>query len=179
MLLATGRRCATARGEVFKPCDWSKLPKQRSDRQRDWLVGFSDHAHALGFGGEGLACTGLSLGSASNGQHQFHVSPFGSKEVDRHDWYKFIVRRPMTGRSKLSIRCLADFVRHRQSLQTQLLEVRGVVHTAVSGQSSFTNYLRMDPNTYHTLLYKIRPYIIKQDTNMRASITPDAWLEDK
>ena len=41
----------------------------------------------------------------------------------------------------------------------------------------FVNYMRMDINTFYTLLAKVQPYIMRKDTNMRQSITPEARLE--
>lgn len=37
--------------------------------------------------------------------------------------------------------------------------------------------MRMDPNTFFDLLEKVKPFITKQDTIMRACITPEARLE--
>ncbi len=44
-------------------------------------------------------------------------------------------------------------------------------------ESDFTNYMRMDPNTFYDLLEKLKPFITKQDTCMRESISPAARLE--
>lgn len=44
-------------------------------------------------------------------------------------------------------------------------------------ESDFTNYMRMDPNTFYDLLEKVKPVITKQDTCMRESISPAARLE--
>ena len=41
-------------------------------------------------------------------------------------------------------------------------------------ESDFTNYMRMDPNTFYDLLEKLQPFITKQDTCMRESISPAA-----
>ncbi len=41
----------------------------------------------------------------------------------------------------------------------------------------FTSYLRIDPNTFYKLLAKVKPYIQKQDTRMRDSVTAAARLE--
>ena len=43
--------------------------------------------------------------------------------------------------------------------------------------SEFTNYVRMDPSTFYKLLAKVKPYIEKQDTRLRDSITAEARLE--
>ena len=44
-------------------------------------------------------------------------------------------------------------------------------------ESDFTNYMRMDPNTFYDLLERVKPVITKQDTCMRESISPAARLE--
>ena len=53
-----------------------------------------------------------------------------------------------------------------------------ILHELLNGyESDFTNYMRMDPNTFYDLLEKVKPFIIKQDTIMRDSISPEARLE--
>lgn len=47
----------------------------------------------------------------------------------------------------------------------------------VGNMRDFTNYVRMDPSTFYELLAKVKPYIEKQDTRMRDSITAEARLE--
>ena len=42
--------------------------------------------------------------------------------------------------------------------------------------SDFHNYMRMDDETYHTLLEMVTPLIEKQDTKMRRSINPHERL---
>ena len=44
-------------------------------------------------------------------------------------------------------------------------------------EQDFHNYMRMSVSTFYTLLAKVEPYIRKQDTIMRHSITPEARLE--
>lgn len=41
----------------------------------------------------------------------------------------------------------------------------------------FIQYMRMDINSFHTLLGRVGPYITKQDTHLRQSISPEARLE--
>ena len=44
-------------------------------------------------------------------------------------------------------------------------------------EKDLKGYIRMDPNTFHKLLEKVTPFIAKNDTNMRESVTPEARLE--
>ena len=44
-------------------------------------------------------------------------------------------------------------------------------------EQDFKNYMRMSVSTFYTLLAKVEPYIRKQDTNMKHSITAEARLE--
>ena len=41
----------------------------------------------------------------------------------------------------------------------------------------FIQYMRMDISSFHTLLGRVRPYITKQDTHLRQSISAEARLE--
>ena len=41
----------------------------------------------------------------------------------------------------------------------------------------FENYTRMSVNSFYNLLTKIEPYIRKEDTHLRESISPGACLE--
>ncbi|XP_068224325.1 putative nuclease HARBI1 [Palaemon carinicauda] len=43
-------------------------------------------------------------------------------------------------------------------------------------EADFINYMRMDPNTFYKILSKVEPYIMKEDTNMRQSISTEARL---
>lgn len=44
-------------------------------------------------------------------------------------------------------------------------------------EKDFTNYMRMDPHTFHKLLHKVEPYIKKENTVLRESIPAEARLE--
>lgn len=44
-------------------------------------------------------------------------------------------------------------------------------------ENLFRNYMRMNINSFYTLLSKVEPYIQRQETNMRQSIAPVARLE--
>ena len=44
-------------------------------------------------------------------------------------------------------------------------------------ETDFMNYMRIDPSTYYKLLTAVKPYIEKQDTIMRDSISAEARLE--
>lgn len=43
-------------------------------------------------------------------------------------------------------------------------------------EDKFFNYFRMSIKSFDELLYSIREYIIKQDTNMRSAIPPEEML---
>lgn len=44
-------------------------------------------------------------------------------------------------------------------------------------EDGFSHYIRMDVNSFHTLLAKVESYITKQDTNLRQSMCAEARLE--
>ena len=52
-----------------------------------------------------------------------------------------------------------------------------ILHELQNDNKDFTNYMRMDPHTFHRLLTLVSPAISKQNTIMRSSIPAEARLE--
>jgi len=53
-------------------------------------------------------------------------------------------------------------------------QTQGAYHTLLQelDDKSYRNFLRMDRGSFEMLLHKVAPYIRRQDTTMRLSITP-------
>ena len=77
------------------------------------------------------------------------------KEVTRREWCKDWLQK----RSE------------RGSHATILQELQ------IGYETDFTNYMRIHLITFYDLLEKVKPFITKQDTCMRESISPEARLE--
>ena len=77
------------------------------------------------------------------------------KEVTRREWCKDWLQK----RSE------------RGSHTTILQELR------IGYETDLTNYMQMNLNAFYDLLEKVIPFITKQDTCMRESISPEARLE--
>lgn len=55
--------------------------------------------------------------------------------------------------------------------------ITSILQELQTHELDFRNYMRMSVSTFYILLAKVEPYIKKQDTHMRHSITAEARLE--
>lgn len=76
-------------------------------------------------------------------------------------------------RSRKSVWC-RHWLQRREVMGSSVTLLRELQDTT---ESLFRNYMRMNINTFYTLLAKVEPFIKRQDTNMRESIAPIARLE--
>lgn len=67
-----------------------------------------------------------------------------------------------------------EWLRRRGELGSQATLLRELHDES---ENDFIQYMRIDVNTFYTLLAKVEPYITKQDTHLRHSICAEARLE--
>ena len=67
-----------------------------------------------------------------------------------------------------------EWLRRRRELGSHLTILREFQD---GREHDFIQYMRMDVNSFYTLLAKVEPYIRKQDTHFRQSISAEARLE--
>ncbi|XP_068200467.1 uncharacterized protein [Palaemon carinicauda] len=66
-----------------------------------------------------------------------------------------------------------EWLRRREDIGSHVTILRELKH---GYEADFINYMRMNRNTFYNILSKVKPYIMKEDTNMRQSISAEAQL---
>jgi len=83
------------------------------------------------------------------------------------------VRKQKQVRAQKSVWC-KEWLRRRGELGSHATLLRELHDER---EHDFIQYMRMDLNSFYTLLAKVEPYITKQDTHFRQSICAEARLE--
>lgn len=76
-------------------------------------------------------------------------------------------------RSQRRVWC-REWLQRRETMGSSVTILRELQEES---ETLFRNYLRMDINSFYTLVSKVEGYIQRQDTNMRQSISPAARVE--